>query len=149
MEINIGDYQITTDSLQFVIKEKTIVKESRFTKAENVGKEFYKPVAYCTTFDSALKFIPQQVIRSNNDLSIIIGKLEQIEEIIKVIPQPIKIEVEKVVIKKEKANEDSITIPKEEYEQLLGKEKLLDCLKAAGVDNWGGWDDAMEMIGDD
>ncbi|WP_458773865.1 hypothetical protein [Clostridium neonatale] len=51
-----------------------------------------------------------------------------------------------MVVKKEKVEEDSITISKEEYEQLLGKEKLLDCLEAAGVDNWGGWDDAMEMM---
>ncbi|CAI3538370.1 hypothetical protein CNEO4_2260001 [Clostridium neonatale] len=73
-------------------------------------------------------------------------KLKQIEVDIDSLPKPIKIEVEKIVVKKEKVEEDSITISKEEYEQLLGKEKLLDCLEAAGVDNWGGWDDAMEMM---
>ncbi|WP_410746733.1 hypothetical protein, partial [Clostridium neonatale] len=92
------------------------------------------------------KFIPQQVLRSNNKISIIMDKLKQIEVDIDSLPKPIKIEVEKIVVKKEKVEEDSITISKEEYEQLLGKEKLLDCLEAAGVDNWGGWDDAMEMM---
>ena len=147
MKLKIGDYLIETDERQFIVKTKKVVEESRLAKEENIGKEYWQPVAYCITLDSALKFIPQQVIRSNNDVSIIIGKLEQIEEIIKVIPQPIKIEIEKTVVKKEKVEEDSITISKEEYEQLLGKEKLLECLEAVGVDNWGGWDDAMEMIG--
>ena len=39
MKINIGDYKIETDERQFIVKAKTIVKESKMTKAENVGKE--------------------------------------------------------------------------------------------------------------
>jgi hypothetical protein len=41
---------------------------------------------------------------------------------------------------------ETVTISKEEYEQLLKKENLLECLEACGVDNWGGWDDAMEIF---
>ena len=122
MKINIGDYLIETDERQFVVKiNKTVTdKESK-----NYGQPYVQNLAYCTTLNSALK---------------------QIEVDIDSLPKPIKIEVEKIVVKKEKVEEDSITISKEEYEQLLGKEKLLDCLEAAGVDNWGGWDDAMEMM---
>lgn len=143
MKINIADYLIETDERQFVVKiNKTVTdKESK-----NYGQPYVQNLAYCTTFNSALKFIPQQVLRSNNKISIIMDKLKQIEVDIDSLPKPIKIEVEKIVVKKEKVEEDSITISKEEYEQLLGKEKLLDCLEAAGVDNWGGWDDAMEMM---
>ena len=39
-----------------------------------------------------------------------------------------------------------ITISQEEYDQLLEDSNLLDCLRNCGVDNWGGWDDAMEMM---
>ncbi|MDR9852929.1 hypothetical protein RJP21_04850 [Paenibacillus sp. VCA1] len=42
--------------------------------------------------------------------------------------------------------EDLITIPKSTYERLLRDQTLLDCLKGAGVDNWSGYDDAMEMF---
>lgn len=95
MKINIGEYQIVTDTLQFIVNKKSIIKESRFTKAENLGKEVYKTIAYATSFQSALKFIPQDVLKCNNDILVIKEKLEQIDEIIKAIPQPIKIEVER------------------------------------------------------
>jgi len=44
-----------------------------------------------------------------------------------------------------KKQKEMITIDKELYEQLLDKERKLECLECCGVDNWGGWDDAMEM----
>ncbi|WP_455794675.1 hypothetical protein [Clostridium butyricum] len=108
MKINIGEYQITTDTLQFVVNKKTTIKESRFTKAENIGKEVFKPIAYCTTFESALKFIPQDVSRCNDEILVISEKLEQIKGIIKEIPQPIKIEVEKIVYRDKKNEGEEI-----------------------------------------
>ena len=39
----------------------------------------------------------------------------------------------------------TVTISEEEYEHLLDNSNKLSCLEACGVDNWGGWDDAMEM----
>ena len=83
MKINIGDYLIETDERQF--KAKKTVEESRFTKEENIGKEYYQPIAYCTTFNSALKFVPQQVLKSNDDITVIKDKLGQIEADIKAI----------------------------------------------------------------
>ena len=44
--------------------------------------------------------------------------------------------------------EETITISKEEYESLLEDQKLLQCLQDAGVDNWEGYDYAMEMMED-
>lgn len=44
-----------------------------------------------------------------------------------------------------KRQKEMITITKEEYEQLLDDSKKLNCLECCGVDNWGGWDDAMEI----
>lgn len=85
MKINIGDYLIETDERQFIVKAKKTVEESRFTKEENIGKEYYQPIAYCTSLNSALKFVPQQVLRSNDDILVIKEKLEQIEADIKAI----------------------------------------------------------------
>ena len=42
--------------------------------------------------------------------------------------------------------EETITISKKEYESLLEDQKLLQCLQGAGVDNWSGYDYAMEMM---
>lgn len=41
--------------------------------------------------------------------------------------------------------EEMITITRKEYESLKDAQDLLECLKGAGVDNWCGYDDAIEM----
>lgn len=40
----------------------------------------------------------------------------------------------------------TITIPLEEYERLLYDSEMLGCLECCGVDNWAGYDDAMDMF---
>lgn len=42
--------------------------------------------------------------------------------------------------------EDTVTITRAEYNQLLLAQDLLNALQAAGVDNWSGYSDAMEML---
>lgn len=42
--------------------------------------------------------------------------------------------------------EETITISKKEYESLLEDQKLLQCLQGAGVDNWSGYECALEMM---
>ncbi|MGB0662817.1 MAG: YqaJ viral recombinase family protein [Pontibacterium sp.] len=42
------------------------------------------------------------------------------------------------------AAHEHITIPMSEYEQLRQDSELLHALKAAGVDNWSGWTEALE-----
>ncbi len=46
-------------------------------------------------------------------------------------------------------NKEMVTITKEKYEQLLRDRELLLCLEACGVDNWQGWDEAMEMFNEE
>lgn len=36
----------------------------------------------------------------------------------------------------------------DKIESLMDDSKLLDCLRACGVDNWGGWDEAIDMYND-
>lgn len=38
-----------------------------------------------------------------------------------------------------------VTISKERYDELLDAEEFLNCLEAAGVDNWEGYDYAQEL----
>ena len=39
-----------------------------------------------------------------------------------------------------------ISIPQEEYDQLIEDQKWLRALEAAGVDNWEGYDLAQELF---
>jgi hypothetical protein len=44
----------------------------------------------------------------------------------------------------------SVTITQDEYDELLQDQKFLDALRAAGVDNWEGYEFAQEAVfGDD
>lgn len=43
----------------------------------------------------------------------------------------------------------TVIIPKSEYERLIEAEEFLNCLRAAGVDNWSGYDDAREMMNEE
>ena len=40
--------------------------------------------------------------------------------------------------------DETITITKKKYKELLDSELKLNCLENAGVDNWEWYDDAME-----
>ena len=41
-------------------------------------------------------------------------------------------------------SEDTVTIPIEEYEELQEDQNFLNALRAAGVDNWEGYEIALE-----
>ena len=45
--------------------------------------------------------------------------------------------------------EEKVTITKEEYDQLQEDSRFLDCLRAAGVDNWEGYDYAFEILNEE
>lgn len=40
--------------------------------------------------------------------------------------------------------DEMITIPKELYDDLIDDQQFLNCLQSAGVDNWEGYDYAVE-----
>ena len=40
--------------------------------------------------------------------------------------------------------DETITITKKEYEELLDSEWMLNCLESAGVDNWNGYEYAIK-----
>ena len=45
----------------------------------------------------------------------------------------------------DKIQEEMITISKHLYKHLLDRDEWLDCLEAAGVDNWEGFDVANKI----
>lgn len=47
-------------------------------------------------------------------------------------------------------DDEMVTIKKSEYEQLIERDIWLQCLEAAGVDNWQGMEEAIRIKrGDD
>ncbi len=40
--------------------------------------------------------------------------------------------------------EETVTISKKEHDLLLDSQIFLDCLESMGVDNWGGYDEAVK-----
>ncbi|NIJ81170.1 RecBCD nuclease inhibitor [Xanthomonas cannabis] len=42
-------------------------------------------------------------------------------------------------------NTETVTIPRARYVELLEDEEFLSALRAAGVDNWDGYDYALEI----
>ena len=44
---------------------------------------------------------------------------------------------------------ETVTIPKDEYERLMHNSEFLGCLEGAGVDNWEGYDFAIDMMKED
>ncbi|MDS0525475.1 hypothetical protein NNC19_07275 [Clostridium sp. SHJSY1] len=85
MKINIGDYLIETDNLQFIVREKKVTGNDESVKEENRGKERWVPIGYFTTFGGALSHLPQQAIKDNDEIAIIKEKLEQIDKDIKAL----------------------------------------------------------------
>jgi hypothetical protein len=43
----------------------------------------------------------------------------------------------------------TVTIPLAEYEKLVDDQRFLRCLCAAGVNNWDGWNYAVEAYGEE
>lgn len=49
-------------------------------------------------------------------------------------------------MKNDNKNEEMITITKQEYDGLLKSQFFLECLEACGIDNWGGYSDAHDLM---
>lgn len=82
MDIKVGDYKIISDERQFIVR---ITKKVTDKESKNYGETYEQNLAYVTTLEGALKFIPEQTIRSNDDIQTILKKLDKINEDIKKI----------------------------------------------------------------
>lgn len=41
---------------------------------------------------------------------------------------------------------EMVSIPKKQFEKLLNDQRLLQCLRNNGVDNWDFWDDSLSAF---
>lgn len=80
MVLEFDNYKIVTDDKQFIVQKKRIIQAGRLTKEENIGKEYWSDIKYFSTLNSALKFIRKTVLLDNDDLKVIMDKLEQLEK---------------------------------------------------------------------
>lgn len=87
MRLDLGQYVIQTDEVQFVVKEKVIVQAGKNTKEENVGKKREKDLAYCSNFDNALKFVSRRVFMDNEDIRDVIKETKALQKQIESLTQ--------------------------------------------------------------
>lgn len=80
MKLDLGDYRIESDERQFIVQAKSIIKESKLTKEENIGKEVFKTVAYLPTLLMCLKFIGNKIVLDNDDINTIKDKLDALRK---------------------------------------------------------------------
>lgn len=92
MKLKLNDeYQIITSDSNFIPQQLKVIQAGRLTKEENVGKEIWKDLGYFTNLQSALKSIPTNIMLENDDLQVIIDKLNEIDANIKDIKELIEI----------------------------------------------------------
>ncbi len=80
MKIDLGDYRIESDERQFIVQAKSVIREGKLTKEENVGKEIFKTVAYMPTLPMCLKFIGNKIVLDNDDVNTIKDKLDSLHK---------------------------------------------------------------------
>ena len=81
VKIKVGNYLIETDNKQFIVKSETVKKALEGQKELNEEmevKDNFKPIAYCTSLESALKHIADQVLLDNDSVMDIIAQLKLI-----------------------------------------------------------------------
>lgn len=88
MILTFKNYKITTDDRQFIVQEKRKVQEGRFTKEENIGKDYWANIGYFGSLKYALKSLAKLTLLRNNDIDTIVSELKalegKIDELIKV-----------------------------------------------------------------
>ena len=79
MRLCLGKYIIQTDDNQFIVKEVRTIQASKLTKEENIGKVVEKDIAYCSTFENALKFVSRRVFIDYDDIKDVIKETKLLQ----------------------------------------------------------------------
>lgn len=91
MKIDLKDFRIESDTMQFIVSAKGVIQAGKLTKAENVGKDKWDIIGYCSTVKSCMALITRNIVLVNDDLDTIMKKLEGIEIIAKGIDKKLKL----------------------------------------------------------
>lgn len=92
MRLDLGKYVIETDEVQFLVKEKRIVQPGKRTKKENVGKPVEKDLAYCSSFENALKFLSKRAFIDNEDIRDVVKETKVLQSKIEGLTQLFELE---------------------------------------------------------
>lgn len=78
-----GKYRIETDDNQFIVQERRIVQKAIEGKTDNIGKPYYKDIAYCGNFESSLNHITNRAFMNNDDIQDVIKEIKTLQKEIK------------------------------------------------------------------
>lgn len=83
MEFRFKNYAITHDGDNYVLSRVSIVSAEK-GKPENVGKESFKKLKYCTTLKAALKWIRDMLIidelQGETNIDEALAKIEMLDD---------------------------------------------------------------------
>lgn len=165
------DFQATADSvirdLKSGLKEEIRLSYSNIADLKNEVKDEIKNKVYdevlretkekyLTQFEG---YIEEQLLKNPDRLSCLLKEIKEdaVEELYKdlysSVRSDIKDKLDSVLNAISgtgvKVAGSNLTLSQEEYEELLESDKMLSALERAGVDNWEGYDFAIELMNDD
>lgn len=165
------DFQATADSvvrdLKSGLKKEIQLSYSNIADLKNEVKDEIKNKVYdevlretkekyLTQFE---RYIEEQLLKNPDRLESLTKQIkhEAIEELYKdlysSVRSDIKDKLDSVLNAISgtgvKVAGSNLTLSQEEYEELLESDKMLSALERAGVDNWEGYDFAIELMNDD
>ena len=129
------------------------IKESK----EKIEQAIVKRIAYDAEQDELIRLRQEAAVREQKERNARIAKEAVVQERERIAEAQVKVgskpiettkEVSKPIIVKQVKEELNTlcTISIEEYEQLKSDSRMLEALVSAGVDNWSGYDEAMEEL---
>jgi hypothetical protein len=111
---------------------------------------------YLTQFED---YIEEQLLKNPDRLSCLSNEIKHdaVEELYKDLYSDVRREIQgklndvlnAISGTGVKVTGSNLTLSQEEYEELLESDKMLSALERAGVDNWEGYDFAIELMNDD
>lgn len=91
MKLDLGDYKIESDTLNFVLKERRYVEQRGEDKKPNgVLIERFVDVGYFSSIGQVLNHIPTRIALMNDDIEVINSKIVALNETIKSLEKKLK-----------------------------------------------------------
>ncbi len=164
------DFQATADSvvrdLKIGLKKEIqlsysniadVKREVKDEIKEKVYEEVLKETKekYLTQFED---YIEEQLLKNPDRLESLINQIKRdaIEELYKDLYSSVRSDIKdkldsvlNSISGSVKVAGGNFTISQEEYENLLKRDEMLSALEGAGVDNWEGYDYAMDILNED
>ena len=73
------DLRVVTSDVEFILQQRKVVQDGKFTKEENIGNEYWENIGFHPNVNYALNQISKQILLDNDDLDVIIEKLNELD----------------------------------------------------------------------